>query len=90
MKDKFPIPTIDELLGKLKVANIFSKLDIRSEFHQIRIPPPHTHRENNIKTHQGNFEFLVMSFGLIIAPTTFQSLMNEVFEEVCDHYFMIY
>jgi hypothetical protein len=89
VKNKYPLSRIDDLFEQLKGEKIFSKIDLRSGYHQVRI-----NDEDIIKTtfitRYGHYEFTVVPFGLSNAPTVFMCLMNGVFRNYLDKFFIVF
>ncbi|CAI7915433.1 unnamed protein product [Closterium sp. NIES-53] len=89
IKSRYPIPRADELIDQLRTAQIFSKIDLRGGYHQIRVNPPNF-LKTAFQTRYGSFEYTVMPFGLTNAPASFQMTMNEAFRLLLDKCVIVY
>ena len=83
------MPRVNDLFNQLRGAQVYSKIDLRTSFHQLRV------REANIpkkafRTQYGNFEFIVMPFGLSNAPVAFMDLMHRVFQPYLDRFIVVF
>ncbi|GJX49577.1 putative reverse transcriptase domain-containing protein [Tanacetum coccineum] len=89
VKNRYPLPRIDDLFDQLQGSSVYSKIDLRSGYHQLRV------REEDIpktafKTRYGHYEFQVMSFGLTNAPAVFMDLMNRVCKPYLDKFMIVF
>jgi hypothetical protein len=89
VRNKYPLPRIDDLFDQLKDARIFSKIDLRSGYHQVRIKEEDINK-TTFRTRYGHYEFTVVPFGLSNAPVIFMSLMNGVFQEYLDKFVIVF
>jgi hypothetical protein len=87
--NKYPLPRIEDLFDQVRGVNVFSKIDLRSGYHQLRIRPSYIPKTTFI-TKYGLYEFTIMSFGLANAPTFFMNLMNNVFMNYLDKFVVVF
>ncbi|KAL0532316.1 hypothetical protein IC582_031649 [Cucumis melo] len=89
VKNRYPLPRIDDLFDQLQGATVFSKIDLWSGYHQLRIKDGDVPK-TAFRFGYGHYEFIVMSFGLTNAPAVFMDLMNRVFREFLDTFVIVF
>jgi len=89
IKNKFPMPLIEEIIEELAGSSYFTKLDMQSGNHQVRMKKEDEYK-TAFKTHHGHYQFKVMPFGLTNAPATFQCVMNEVLAPFLRKFVMVF
>src|SRR3954470_21940361 len=89
IKNKYPLPRTEELFDRLVGSKYFSKIDLRSGYHPIRIDPADVPK-TAFRTRYGHYEFLVLPFGLTNAPATFMHLMHQTFREHLDEFVIVF
>ena len=89
IKNRYPLPRIDDLFDQIKGAKVFSKIDLKSGYHQLCILDDDIHK-TAFRTRYGHYEFTVVPFGLTNAPSVFMCLMNGVFHSYIDHFVLVF
>ena len=89
IKNMYPLPHIEDLFNQMRGARVFSKMHLRSSYHQMKIRPSDIPK-TTFSTRYGLYEFTVMSFGLTNALAYFMNLMNKVFMEYLDKFVMVF
>ena len=89
VKNKYPLPRIDDLLNQLKGALVFLKIDMRSSYWQLRVEEASI-LKTTFRIRYGHYEFVVIPFGLTNAPAVFMSLMNKIFQQYLDQFIIVF
>ena len=89
IKNRYPLPRIDDLFDQLIGAQVYSKIDLHTSYHQLRVREADI-SETTFRTRYGHFEFTVMPFGLMNMPAAFMGLMHKVFHPYLDQFVVVF
>ena len=89
IKNRYPLPRIDDLMDQLVGARVFSKIDLRSGYHQIKVKDEDM-QKTAFRTRYGHYEYKVMPFGVTNAPGVFMEYMNRIFHEYLDQFVVVF
>jgi len=89
IKNKYPLPRIDDLMEQLRCVVVYSKIDLKSGYHQIRVNEEDI-QKTTFRTRYSHYEYLVMPFGVTNAPAIFMDYMNRIFHEFLDKFMVVF